>query len=339
MRILYLVGNTARDALAGQRSILRTKLAAQGHEVRELQPPLSPFRLWSLLRSWPPEVIHLWHPPQPWLGHFLHGISRGSRLVVTVTTPPKGKRPRFFPSLERWLTPTPELAAAWNAWGIPSEQIKEITPALPAVSSPLSRAELLHACHLPPDAQLILCGGPFTTGAGHVSALWAMDILRYLQNNAFLLLCGTGPAENQVRQFAQKIGADRFCHFLGDHFPLADVLPQVDLVWEPTQRNEITDTALLAQACGKPLLAVGHSSLKPLVHPQAVQWLPPHDPPRWAQQTHHLLCDGERQRRMSQAGLQFAREHFCTETFVARHLKQYERLLATPARSWRLRAA
>lgn len=332
MRILCIVSDTERDATNEQRRTVLAGLAAHGHDVREVVPPLKLISLWQDLRRWQPDVIHVWHPPSPRLGQFLKWSGQGSRLVVTAMTPPRKSRHWLSPKANRWFVPTEQLGQAWRAWGISAERIKEIAPCGGEARMALpSRADLLQTWDLPQDARLILCTGPVQNRSGHISALWAADILHYVHQEAFLLILGEGAERHIVREFARNIGADRFTRFLEPHIPLRAVLPHADILWEPTLQDEITDSVILAQQYGIPLLSVAQPSLQPLVRPQAVAWLPPHDPPLWARLSHELLGDQPRRQRMGQAGQRFAQEHFATETCIARHLKQYERLLATPS--------
>jgi glycosyltransferase involved in cell wall biosynthesis len=344
MRILCIVSDTVRDATAGQRHSLLAGLATLGHQVREFIPPLHHLSLWQQIRRWQPEVIHVWHPPSVLLGLLLKWCGQGSRLVVTVTTPPKDKRHWLSPKANRWLVPTEQLGFAWQQWGVTPERIKmiapSISPALPGGTGEVfTRPELLKACDLPSKARLILCVGPLQAGSGRASAVWAADILHYLHQDVFLLIAGTGPEQDKLRHFAKSIQTERFVRFLGNRFLASELMNHADIVWEPTQQDEVTDSLILAQQFGKPILSVGQPCLQSLVHPQAVEWLPPHDPTLWAKRTHHLLTDAERQQEMGRAGQRFAQAHFCAETFVARHLKQYERLLATPAPTWFAKAA
>lgn len=358
MKILCLVADSVRDSTAVQRELLFSGLVDAGHQVLQVtsNPPRrslpypavqigtslrklhTRFRLWKRVRHEQPDVIHLWQPQGFFLTQLLRWAAPKAPVITTVTTPPPSQT-WPLPPVERWLFPTEELAQEWQAWGIPAERIKVIPPAVPSPETSVTRTQLLTNCKLPSDARLLLCLGPLVAGGGHISAVWAADILHYVHEDVRLLIAGTGPERAKLQTFARNIGADRFTSFLDEAYLPCDLVPHAELVWEPTYRTEITDAVLLAQLAGKPLLATRQPCLEPLVHPHAVRWLPPHNPPLWARHTADLLRDEQQRHSMGQAGQRFVQERFSSQDFIARHIKQYERLLAMPAKTWLAPAA
>ena len=359
MRILCLVSDTVRDCASQQRESLLSGLVSQGHQVQEVTTTpavriqsypstclgasfcqlFTCYRLWRFLRSWQPDVIHVWNPPGFLLTQLLQVARPDCGLVITALTPPPQEKPRFLAPWCRWLVPTENLAKEWQEWGVPADQIREVPPLPVQESGALSRADLFTACKLPHTARLILCLGPLTPISGYIAALWAADILHYLFPDLVLLLAGQGPDQARLQEFAHGIHADRFTCFLGDRFAPAELVPHCDLVWETTRQAQVTDAVLLAQQFGKPLLSTWHSCLTPLVHPESVTWLPLHDPPQWARHTAELLRNPAQGRIMGQSGARSFQERLASNNSLARHVKQYERLLAKPDQSWSPQAA
>lgn len=285
-------------------------------------------RLAGQLRAFRPDILHVWGMASlrlAWLTLSVVGTTPPCQLVATGCLPDARLGLAW---LDRWLLGKahrivacgPTEASAYRALGIPSTRLA-VAPrgtALPSPAGPFT------ASVVPELARIVLCLGPFERNKGFKTAIWALDILRYLYPDLHLVAVGAGPEIAQLEQFARSIRVAEFVHFVG---PVADVsswMTRAEVVWA----GGGTLTALEAMAAGRPVVADRHPALAELVDDRISGFLvAPHDPVALARHTRLLLENKRLCREHGQAGRDLvARSH------TARHLvEQYARVYNLPA--------
>ena len=145
---------------------------------------------------------------------------------------------------------------------------------------------------LPPTAHLLVGVGPLDANKGFHSAIWSLDILRYLHPHIHLALVGEGPDRLRLEQFTQVTGLTNRVHFLGQQLDGAAWLAAADVVWVPSEGGGGVNVALEAMALGRAVVA---SNVPPLaeviVDGECGMLFPPKDRPALARQTWRLLED------------------------------------------------
>jgi glycosyltransferase involved in cell wall biosynthesis len=293
---------------------------------RRWQVDLPAFRaLWSMLRAYQADVLHVW-------GRFalrsvaLAGGLRRARLFVTTRLPP-GKPRSSLLWWDRWLLRRAEWVTAW--WQRDAESWRRSgLDAGRVIVVPLG-VELPHDASPPSvpilPAKAILCIGPLESRKGFRDAVWVLDMLRHLHPQLHLAFVGGGPDQQALLEFARAARVADRVHFLGERQDLSNVLAEAELVWAPSRAEAGINAVLEAMAAGKPVVASGVRGLAEIVADGDTGFLvPPADQAALARQTRRLLEDADLRRRMGEAARRRAAKQFGAAEMVQRFAELYE---------------
>lgn len=285
-----------------------------------------------------PDLIHIWD----WAGNLIGLLAAiafpGIPLVAPADRPDRLAWPwrRWLYRLldlrtSRWVVSSPGAAALWQQGGLASERLTVIGPAIETPDFlPDSSSDWRRSLNLPDDAPLIVAVGRFSADYAFRDALWAFDILKYLQPRAVLALLGDGPDRAKLECFAADIRLGHQVRFLDRVSCLEAWLTAADVVWVPNLAEEVPDVLLLAMALGRPLIALRVSAVEAVMEDGRHAVLTPKgDQPALAQATQRLLADRETARRLGSAARQLARERFSPQKMIDNYLTLYRSLAGT----------
>jgi glycosyltransferase involved in cell wall biosynthesis len=292
---------------------------------------VNPFRrLRQLIDAQRPDVVHAW------------GMSSLRGLVVT---PGREKTRIYFNSFgedppsgpirtqfDLWLLSRAHCLVATNLaeaklyrdLGQSDEKIVVIPPgvALAQGASLVPQPSLA----LKDRVRLLVCIGPLEPHKGFQDAIWAFDILKYLDENLQLILAGDGSDRGRLEQFVHAIQATASIHFLGRLDNVGTLLARAEVVWVPSRAKGGINVALEAMAAGRPVVASRVPGLAEVVGDGETGFLvPPEDKVALARQTRLLLEDAALRRRLGEAGRQRAASQFAAADMVRRYAELYEK--------------
>jgi len=98
----------------------------------------------------------------------------------------------------------------------------------------------------------IICVANLKPGKGHEYLLKALS--RTGEGGEVLLLAGTGPLENQLKQLALDLGISNQVKFLGLRSDIPNLLQQSDIFVLPTEGEGMSNAVLEAMAMGLPVI-------------------------------------------------------------------------------------
>jgi glycosyltransferase involved in cell wall biosynthesis len=210
-----------------------------------------------------------------------------------------------------------------------STQAYVVSPAVAAPAPPVSRLELCRRLDLPAGARLLVGVGPFASHKGFRDAVWALDILKYLYDDLFLVLIGDGPERNRLEDFARAVRVIDRVRFVGLQPDVSAWLAAADVVWIPSITTGGTNIALEAMAASRPVVASRTPGLAGIVVDGKTGLLfKPGDKVGLARHTHLLLENGELRDRFGEAGRRRIIDHFNVTDMVRRYGDAYEKLAA-----------
>jgi glycosyltransferase involved in cell wall biosynthesis len=148
---------------------------------------------------------------------------------------------------------------------------------------------------IPENAKLILAPSNFESPEAARDAVWAFDILRYIDPSLHLLVVGDGPARASVEGFARSIGRDDFrVHFLAESAGFSDLLKRSSFLWLTDRRPSGTSSAIEAMARGVPVVASDLPNYRCLQqNPATLTLIPVGSPPDLARAMRPLLKNPE----------------------------------------------
>jgi glycosyltransferase involved in cell wall biosynthesis len=293
---------------------------------------LAPFlRLRRLLRSFKPDVIHVWRPPSLRIVRLFAG--RASRVVVSAPLQPHEHGPQLSPldslllrAADRVVAGGQAEAECFRKLGLPGEKITVIPPAVEirVTGSDEPSPAILPPEVARPDARLLVCAGPLEVHKGFQEAIWATDILKYLYDHLHLMIVGDGPDRERLEQFVHIIGAVGRVHFLGTCKDTAAWLSRAEVVWVPSRAEGGIHVALEAMAAGRPVVASQLPGLAEVVVEGETGFLVPSgDKAALARRTRQLLDHPDQRQRMGEAGRRRVAEHFPPAAMVQRFVELY----------------
>ena len=239
--------------LLGEHWPWSRSLAEAGVPVHAIgsRGPLDLRSLWRLrdrVRAAP--RVWAWGPGAAW-PVVLGGVCP-SRLVSPLQT---GRRPSLAST---WLVRRCGVlvadgeaeAESLRRLGIEEKRLRVVAPGV-EVATPAQPARLPS---LPDDAKVMLVLGPIARTKGPREAVWAFDILAYLEERLHLVFVGDGPDMPGVRRFVEVARREDRTHFVGAVGDLGPWLARADVVVAPGSgggRIGILD----AMAAGRPVVA------------------------------------------------------------------------------------
>ena len=353
LKVLFLLPNLTRGSAVRQVAALARGLKARGCEPRVCAlrggagaealaiagvKPAVVSRGWlcdprpysgliRVVRSFAPDVVHSWQGcEQPLIQSLIAWNSTASR-IVSVDRP----LPNFSPLFDRFLRPSQADSLQWIvpspavAGGFSGASTTVIAPpALPHRPTLRSPASLREELGIRPEARVILCAGRLVARNSWYDALWAMDILHFVQPHACLLVAGEGPDRSRLEAFVQANGIQDRIRFLGWRDDLGELVQLAEAVWLPTRIDALPLVLLEAMALARPVIAARQPSIAAIVRDGETGLLfPAGDKPALARQTRWLLQHWEEAFRIGASAQRLVQAHFTAEAWIDRHLAIY----------------
>ncbi|TWT78278.1 D-inositol-3-phosphate glycosyltransferase [Posidoniimonas polymericola] len=202
---------------------------------------------------------------------------------------------------------TPDAESGW-----PANRLARFTPPMPEPDwDPQPVAEALGpppplpaeiAEQLPVGAKLIGVAAPLVPASGLKDLIWALDLVRVMDPNVWLLVLGDGPQRESLAEFSRLACEENRTLLLGDRDDLADLLPHLHLWWEGGRPAVAPVAVFQAMAASLPLVANRCEALEPLIPVTASgRLVTPGDRAEWAKATLRILEDGSHRQAMGYA--------------------------------------
>jgi glycosyltransferase involved in cell wall biosynthesis len=172
------------------------------------------------------------------------------------------------------------------------------------------------------DPPVLLLAASFTGGKGHDVLLEAVRRLVADGRRVEAWLAGSGPAEDETRAHARRLGLDGVVRFHG-YVPNAQVLEwlaagRVDVVVLPSESEGLPVSLIEALAHGVPAVATDVGGVAELLGDGCGELVPPRDPAALAAALARLLSSPELRTGQGRAGRARIEQEFAVDGVVAR---------------------
>jgi glycosyltransferase involved in cell wall biosynthesis len=305
------------------------------------------WRLWRLIKTLQPDLIHTWIFAANAYGRAA-GMLAGVKCLVAAercVDPWKTWELRFDRSLAkhtaRIVANSEGVREFYAAKGIPAEKIDVIPNGiLPSPPCSTTRQEILAELNLPESARLVGLIGRLWPQKRVKDAIWAADLLKVIRNDVYLLILGDGPHRRRLEMFRDQCEIRDKVHFLGHRSDVPRLLPHFDVLWSPSAYEGQSNTVMEAMATGVPVVATDIPGTRELVVDGATGFLvstagwPPNATTvnktaaaGLARHTVKILDDPTLALRLSEAARKRVLDEFSVETMAARYAGLYRRLL------------
>ena len=179
---------------------------------------------------------------------------------------------------------------------------------------------------IPPGATAAITVSNFYPYKGHETLVEAMPrVVASCPEVLFLLVGRDSGTMERTRERVRQLGLDGHVRFLGNRADVPDLVRASDLFVHPSREEGFSNAILEAMAGGLPVVACDVGG-----NPEAVLdgvtglLVPSRDPESLAVAVLDLLADGEKRRRMGEAGRRRTAEEFTLERMVKEMEALYE---------------
>jgi glycosyltransferase involved in cell wall biosynthesis len=131
----------------------------------------------------------------------------------------------------------------------------DIDPLEREASGGLSREKLLAEISMPPNALLLGTAGHLINPKEIIDLLWAMDQIRCVRDDVFLLVVGDGHARALAERYMRLYQVDDYVRFLGWRSDSTAILRWLDIYCAASLRASVSLAMLEAMALGVPVVA------------------------------------------------------------------------------------
>lgn len=191
------------------------------------------------------------------------------------------------------------------ALGMPRERITLHRTGINAdLFRPYDRRLCRDQLGLPRDFPILACVGALIERKGQCFAIEALTEIP----DAILLLAGSGPDENALKNLADRLGLKRRVHFLGPvpHGDMPIILNAADVFVLPTASEGLANAWVESLACGTPVVTTPIPGANELLTDPAWGRMVARDGPAIARAVHTLLADKPSPETVSQAVAEYS---------------------------------
>ena len=244
------------------------------------------------------------------------------RLVVSRRNAFKCRGGFVYRAVDQFITVSKAGYQALREGGVGGDRIEIIHDAVDEAALAAARPERLG---LGDEAQIVLCVAAFTAEKDHESLLRAWETVHKIAPSAHLVLAGDGPQLALMRRQAEGLAC---VTFLGWRDDVASLIKGADIVTLASREEGLGSSLCAAQWTGRPVAATGAGGIGEAVSDGETGLLsPPGDPEALARNLASLCQDPAMRRDFGEAAARRARALFSLETFNARHVDLYRRLI------------
>jgi glycosyltransferase involved in cell wall biosynthesis len=292
------------------------KWEVHGAQIVELQrrrwlDPEAYWRLREVVRKWEPMVVCAWGA-MALRAVRVAAAGLGARVVVRR---PLGGDGQTEPGwVDKLLLQTADAVMPATAADAGRLAALGISPARLALM-PTGALAGSQAPEEPPRPTIV-CHGPLERVSGFYQAIWAFDILRFVNNQVNLVVCGAGSERRRLERFARSGGSQTSVQFAGE-VDVEDAVTHATIVCVPSLTDCGAATALAAMVAGRPVVASRQSGLVEILgEHEAGLLVPPNNPMALAGAIKRLLEDDQLRRSLCREGQRRVRELFPARRLV-----------------------
>jgi glycosyltransferase involved in cell wall biosynthesis len=187
-----------------------------------------------------------------------------------------------------------------------------------------ARMRVLREFRLPDDAAIIAVSAQLIPRKGHEFLFAGLAAIVARHPRLRVLCFGQGPLRAQLQRHVVDRGLEPVVQFAGFREDLAALLPGVDLLVHPAEREGLGVAVLEAMSCGVPVVATAVGGIPDAVTDGVDGLLVPWgDQARLAAAIHRLLADPAARERIAAAGRIRVQRDFSPELMADRYMSLY----------------
>jgi glycosyltransferase involved in cell wall biosynthesis len=215
-----------------------------------------------------------------------------------------------------------------TGWDVPSHVVTVHNGIARAAADVAAGAAVRAEFGIAPDALVVSTLTVLRPGKGHDLAVGAVRELLARFPRLRLLVCGDGPARDEIHRLAAPLGEAAI--FAGHRADAMAVLAASDVLLHPTRMDAFPTALLEAAAARVPVVATAVGGIPEIVEDETTGLLlaPPPTVATVADAVGRLLGDAARRARLGAAAHAHFEEHFTAQRWATRLRAVYDEVLA-----------
>lgn len=304
--------------------------------------PFAYRELKKTLQQQQPDILHTW----------LFAANSYGRMVVKRLNPSQ-KRPKVIVSercvdswksnwqhsVDRKLLPQTSLLVGnsqavvdyYREKGVPESILRVVCNGIPTADSTVSekiRSQLFQELDLPANTQLVAFVGRLARQKRIGDLLWAVQLLRQMNENIVLLVIGDGPEREKLEQLAQQYTMASHVRFLGHRTDVKQLFPLFNVFMLASDFEGQSNSIMEAMTYGIPVVA---SDIPPnrelVVHGKTGFLSAVGDCTGFAQYAERILADTQLAAEMKAASQKKMQEEFNVDKMVNEYATLYREVI------------
>jgi glycosyltransferase involved in cell wall biosynthesis len=299
--------------------------------------PFAYFRLRRFVAELKPDLVHTWLFAANSYGR-VAALSVGVKHIVAGERCVDPWKKTYQLQIDRYLarrterivTNSPGVVDFYAQKGIPNEKFVVIPNGIPPFepANAVSREDLLDELGLPPDAKLIGAVGRLWPQKRYKDLIWAMDLLRCVRKDVYLLIVGDGPQRWRLERYATQVSVELPVRFLGERDDVPRILPHLSCFWLGSAYEGQSNALMEAMSAGLPVIVSDIPGNRDLVIDGETGFLVRlGDRAGFAARTSELLKQPDLAARLGATGKQRIEQEFSVGRMIDRHEELYRSLL------------
>jgi glycosyltransferase involved in cell wall biosynthesis len=190
-----------------------------------------------------------------------------------------------------------------------------------------ARHALLNEFGLADDALVVAMAAQFVARKGHAFLFECLAQLRERYPNLRVLLFGRGPLERRMTRLAAALGLEACVIFCGYRNDMHALMPGIDLLVHPAEREGLGSVVLEAMSAGLPIIASAVGGIVDVIEPsRSGLLLPARDRGAWVDAIDRLLRDSAMRESLGRNARLHVIEAFSIDRMTAAYLSLYEQV-------------
>jgi glycosyltransferase involved in cell wall biosynthesis len=220
-----------------------------------------------------------------------------------------------------------------RACGVPPERIMRIPSAVDGDRyrpDPEARARVRKVFRFPDDVLVVGVVGQLIPRKGHARLIRILPELVRREQRLRVLCFGRGPLETRLRASLRAADLEGNVLLAGFRRDLPELLPGLDVLVHPAEREGLGVAIVEAASCGVPVVATSVGGVKDVLEHARTGWLVDLDDAALAAGLARLLADSKLRSQLGAAARAAMARRFSVHAMVDAHLRLYEDVLGKP---------